>query len=100
LNLKHFGLRALRDVGWISARLLLRGQTNFVRSIWKFHSVFDPQLQLADHARDVRYELKPPPQTGSQDGRVPYIHAPGRRARRSLDLGTENFVNGSRMSAT
>ncbi len=96
LNQKHFGLRALRDVGWISARLLLRGQTNFVRSIWKFSSVFDPRLQLADHARDVRYELRPPAQTEPRGGPAPYIHAPGGRGRRALDAGTENFVNATR----
>jgi len=99
LNQKHFGLRALRDVGWISARLLLRGQTNFIRSIWKFHSVFNPRLQLADHARDVRYELKPPRPSEMQTGRAPYIHAPGSGARRALDSRTENFVNATRMSA-
>lgn len=99
LNQKHLGLRALRDVGWISARLLLRGQTNFVRSLWKFHSVFNPRLQLADHARDVRYELRPPVQSDPKAGRAPYIHAPGGRARRALDDRTENFVNATRMSA-
>jgi hypothetical protein len=99
LNQKHFGFRALRDVGWISARLLLRGQTNFIRSLSKFHSVFNPELQIADHAREVRYELRPPPTAGLEDGHAPYIHAPGGRARRTLDLRTENFVNATRMNA-
>lgn len=99
LNRKHLGLRALRDVGWISARLLARGQTNFIRSLWKFHSVFNPRLQLADHAQNVRYELRPPARTERNGGRAPYIHAPGSRARRALDDRTENFVNATRMSA-
>ena len=31
-------------------RLLARGQTNFLRMLWRFNSVFNPELQLADHA--------------------------------------------------
>ena len=95
LNQKHLGLRALREVGKISARLLLRGQTNFIRSIWKFNSVFDPSIQLVDHAREVRYKLRLP----SKEKRAPYIHAPAGRSRRSLDARTESFVEATRMSA-
>src|SRR5712692_10637303 len=39
---KHLGLSALRDVAGISARLLLRGRTNFVRSLFKLNSVYRP----------------------------------------------------------
>jgi hopanoid C-3 methylase len=100
LNRKHLGWRALRETAVLSARLLLRGQTNFVRSLWKFNSVFDPALQLADHARPARYELPlPPAPTASRvEPRGLYIHqAAGARARR-LDTETERFVDETRMA--
>src|ERR1700761_2090785 len=42
LNQKHLGWAALRDVAGIALRLLARGQTNFIRMLWKFNSVFNP----------------------------------------------------------
>ena len=53
LNRKHLGLAALRHTFFLSARLLAQGQTNFVRMLWKFNSVYNPQRQLADHQRPV-----------------------------------------------
>ena len=41
-------------------RLLARGQTNFVRMLWRFNSVFNPRRQLADHARPVAYQMRLP----------------------------------------
>ncbi|MBI4423793.1 MAG: hopanoid C-3 methylase HpnR [Elusimicrobia bacterium] len=61
LNRKHLGLSAARKTCSLAARLLLRGQTNFVRMLWKFDSVYNPKRQLADHERPVRYALTPPP---------------------------------------
>jgi hopanoid C-3 methylase HpnR len=60
LNRKHLGLSALASTAALSAKLLLKGQTNFVRMLWKFNSVYDPKRQLADHARFVDYEMKLP----------------------------------------
>lgn len=60
LNRKHLGLSALRSCAWLAARLLARGQTNFVKMLWRFNSVYDPERQLADHARPVRYEMRLP----------------------------------------
>jgi hopanoid C-3 methylase HpnR len=60
LNRKHLGLAALKATAGISARLLMKGQTNFVRMLWKFNSVYDPRRQLADHAQPVKYEMKLP----------------------------------------
>ena len=60
LNKKHLGFAALKATARIAARLLLQGQTNFVRMLWKFNSVYDPKLQLGDHARPVKYEMKLP----------------------------------------
>ena len=78
----------------IVARLLLRGQTNFVKSLFKLNSVYRPELLLADHARPVAYEIPLPPQAPharAGPGRRPslYIHAPRGRAGRAIDAATE-----------
>lgn len=64
LNKKHLGVAALRDTFFIAARLLARGQTNFVKMLWKFSSVYNPERQLADHARPVTYEMRLPKTLG------------------------------------
>src|ERR1700756_3926111 len=51
LNRKHLGFAALRSTAAIAARLALRGQTNFLRMLWKFSSVYSRDRQLNDHAR-------------------------------------------------
>src|SRR5204863_226023 len=43
LNRKHLGLSALKGTAVHAARLLARGQTNFVRMLWRFNSVFNPR---------------------------------------------------------
>ena len=102
LNRKHLGFRALYGVAGISTRLLLRGQTNFLRMLWKFNSVFNPALQMADHARPVRYEMAlPPPVEGKVDPKKLYIHGPqGRKGRAVLDDASERFVDETRMGAS
>jgi hopanoid C-3 methylase len=100
LNRKHLGWAALGGAAGKAARLLLRGQTNFLRMMWKFDSVFDPRLQLADHARPVRYALSPPPEPAP--GQAPaalYVHAPAGRRGRAIDDTTEQFVDATRMGA-
>src|SRR5215813_8995232 len=64
LNRKHLGWQALRDTLGLATRLLARGQTNFVRMLWKFNSIYDPALLLADHAQPVHYAMEPPPRSG------------------------------------
>jgi hopanoid C-3 methylase HpnR len=81
LNRKHLGWRALMEAGGIAAGLLLRGQTNFVRTLWKFNSVFNPALQLHDHARPVRYEIPLPKAHEMRSKASLYIHRPERRVR-------------------
>src|SRR6202048_998782 len=49
LSMKHLGLSALREAAGLAVGRLLRGQTNFVRMLWKFNSVYNPKLQIADH---------------------------------------------------
>ena len=101
LNRKHLGWAALRKTPGIAARLLLRGQTNFLRMLWNFNSVFDPALQLADHARPVRYELPLPPAhaEAALDRRALYVHAPAGRRGRAIDEATEQFVDATRIGS-
>ncbi len=61
LNMKHLGLSALKDTAVLAAKLLARGQTNFVKMLWRFNSVFNPQRQISDHQQPVRYEMRVPP---------------------------------------
>jgi hypothetical protein len=43
--------------------------------IWKFSRVYNPERQLADHARPVRYELPIPPARVNGGGRQAlYLH--------------------------
>jgi hopanoid C-3 methylase HpnR len=101
LNTKHMGWAAFKGAMGESARLLARGQTNFVRMLWKFNSVFDPRLQLADHAREVRYEMTPPPDmmAGRFDPKSLYVHGPQGRRGRAIDDATERFVEATRMGS-
>jgi hopanoid C-3 methylase HpnR len=65
LNRKHLGWAALRETFWLSAKLLAQGQTNFIRMLWKFSSVYNPGRQLADHRQPVKYEMNLP-KTGTE----------------------------------
>ena len=61
LNKKHLGLAALRDTFLIAAQHLAHGQTNFLRMLWKFNQVYNWERQVADHRREVRYDMALPP---------------------------------------
>ena len=82
LNKKHLGFAALRGTVWTAAKLLARGQTNFVRMLWRFNRAFNPARQLADHARPVRYALRLPPAPASP----PTPLSPSSQGRRARDL--------------
>ncbi|AMV46843.1 hopanoid C-3 methylase HpnR [Paraburkholderia caribensis] len=99
LNRKHLGWGALYRAAGEAASLLMRGQTNFVRMLWRFNSVFDPNLQLSDHAREVRYEMTPPPAQPPEESNVKvlYVHGPAGRKGRKIDDATEKFVDQTRM---
>ncbi|HSD50810.1 MAG TPA: hypothetical protein VLG48_05325, partial [Candidatus Methylomirabilis sp.] len=60
LNMKHLGVAGLSKTAVLAAGLLLKGQTNFVRMLWRFNKVYHPELQLADHRRPVKYEMRLP----------------------------------------
>ena len=61
LNRKHLGFRALWGASKMVLGHLWHGQTNFLRMLWKFHRVYNPERQYADHFRDGSYTLSPPP---------------------------------------
>ena len=100
---KHIDWRDIRGMAGISTRLLLRGQTNFVKSLFKLNSVYRTDLLLDDHARPAVYQIPlppPAPTEKSAPGRALYIHAPRGRAARAIDAATECFVDETRMGAS
>ena len=78
LNRKHLGLKALWGTGKIALNLLWRGQTNFLRMLWKFNKVYSPERQYAEHFRDVPYTLRPPQERGAAkpNPATLYVHTP------------------------
>jgi hopanoid C-3 methylase HpnR len=77
LNRKHLGFAALRDTFWLSARLLAQGQTNFLKMLWKFSSVYSPGRQLADHQQPVKYEIDLPRHSSEPLAKSSlYVHQP------------------------
>jgi hopanoid C-3 methylase HpnR len=77
LNRKHLGIAALRQTAGIAARLLARGQTNFVRMLWKFNKVYNAQRQYQEHFKPVQYKLRPPKRIGTLPSRAElYVHDP------------------------
>ena len=98
---RHLDWRQLWDASGIVARLLLRGQTNFVKSLFSLNSVYRPELLLADHAAPVAYEIPLPPQPIDRPAASSlYIHAPRGRKGRAIDAATERFVEETRMGAS
>ena len=98
LSMKHLGWSALRDAAGIAANRLLHGQTNFVRMLWKFNSVYNPKLQIADHEQPAKYQISlPPDQVQKLDRQTMYIHSTRGRSGREIDSQTEAFVDATRM---
>ena len=97
---KHMGWTAVRNMASNIGNQLMRGQTNFLRSLFKFDSVFNPKLQLADHSMPVKYQMAPPPQSRQRiDAKSIYIHQPSGRSGRQLDEASERFVDAGRSGA-
>jgi hopanoid C-3 methylase HpnR len=78
---KHLGVAALAKTTGIVARQLARGQTNFLKMIWKFDKVYSADRQYSEHLREAEYLL--PPQaatpTAVPDRKDLYVHVPSRR---------------------
>jgi len=78
LNRKHLGVAALRETAAIAAGLVMRGQTNFIRMLWKFKQVYNTRRQFADHQRPVTYAMRPPVAAGTRPrARDLFIHRGG-----------------------
>ena len=100
LNRKHLGIGQIWGATKNVASLLAKGQTNFVKMLFRFGSVYDPKLQLADHALPVRYEISQPPAPRARVERgALYVHQAAGRRGREIDVATERFVDETRMSA-
>jgi hypothetical protein len=98
-NRKHLGISALKALAGILTHNLARGQTNTLKMLWKFNSVYNPALQLADHRQPVRYQMSLPLEHRDLiDPRSLYIHPPRGRSGRSIDDATEQFVKQTRMN--
>ena len=78
LNRKHLGWGALKLYGGAALRAASRGQTNYIRMLWKFSTVYNTERQYADHLKPVRYEMRPPRQLlGAKPTKQDlYIHMP------------------------
>lgn len=91
LSMKHLGFAALRETAGLAAARLIRGQTNFLRMLWKFNSVYNPKLQIADHSQPVKYQISLPPARSEQFNRQSmYIHSARGRDGRQIDMRPSN----------
>jgi hopanoid C-3 methylase len=99
---KHLGWGQLCAAAHLVAGQLLRGQTNFVKSLFKLNSVYRPDLLLADHQAPVAYEIPETTRAPAQElaRTALYIHAPRGRKGRAIDAATERFVEETRMGST
>jgi hypothetical protein len=76
LNQKHLGFSALKDTFSLAVRFLAHGQTNFVKMLWKFSKIYNPERQFADHHRDVKYPITLPAPLRVADQKVLFVHKP------------------------
>jgi hopanoid C-3 methylase len=97
---KFSGFRQLAEVAGTVGRLLLRGQTNFLKSLFLLERVFRPELLLADHAAPTQYEIPLPAMAAAPGRSQLYIHTPRGRRSRQIDAATERFVEQTRAGST
>lgn len=79
LGSHHLAFSALRGAASIALRLALRGQTNFIRMMWKFGKVYNAERQYSEHFREVKYQMTPPPtvdKSGKPLAANLYVHLP------------------------
>lgn len=83
LNKKFMGWVALGRTLGLALGFLAQGQTNFVKMLWKFNSVYNYRRQVADHHREVRYAMQfPETRVEKLDPTALYIIQPQAPARR------------------
>ena len=101
LNRKHLGWAAVRGTFATASRLLLQGQTNFVRMLWKFSQVYNPERQYGDHLKEVKYTLSPPPEKQA-DRPTPvklFVHAPVAAGQRAAKADVAMFQRAEKENA-
>ena len=78
LNRKHLGFQGLKDAASFAAKLLMRGQTNFIKMLFKFSQVYNVNRQYDDHLREVQYAMRPPRaySTSKPNAAELYVHPP------------------------
>jgi hypothetical protein len=50
----------LKETAGLSAKLLLKGQTNFVQMLFKFNGAFNAEKLFADHQEPADYKMHLP----------------------------------------
>lgn len=60
INRKFMGWKTAVAVSRIIAGQLIHGQTNFLKMLFRFKSVYNPKRQFADHAQPVKYHMRRP----------------------------------------
>jgi hopanoid C-3 methylase HpnR len=64
INRKFMGWRTAVAVSRILAGQLARGQTNFLRMLFKFSKAYNPERFYADHFQEVKYSMRRPSEYG------------------------------------
>jgi magnesium-protoporphyrin IX monomethyl ester (oxidative) cyclase len=83
INKKQFGWRGAYRLARLIAARLWRGQTNFVRMLFRFNSVINTERLLADHAAAPSYSMRPPdPARSTAKADSLFIHPPAPRLRK------------------
>jgi magnesium-protoporphyrin IX monomethyl ester (oxidative) cyclase len=89
INAKFMGWRTALSVSRILARQLSRGQTNFLKMLFRFRSVFNAKRFHDDHARAQRYKLRKPSEYHCKPSREElYVHRPQHDAVRRASART------------
>ena len=79
LNRKHLGWSGVVKYGFPAVKALARGQTNYVKMLWKFATIVNQNRQYQDHQRPVTYEMRPPrPAVSKPDPNDLFIHLPAK----------------------
>src|SRR5215831_9336065 len=98
---KHMNWRTTPMLARVLAHNLRRRQINFIRGIMNYKRVYNVEKMLADHVRPVRYQLPSRAEPNAPIARSAlYIHAPRRRAARTIDDFTEGFVDETRVGTS
>jgi hypothetical protein len=91
---KHFNWRTALLAGSETLKLLMRGQTNFVRGMMLYSQTYNLEKMLNDHAQPVRYELPLRPSNartaaagpGTRKAANLYVHRPHQTPRADAEL--------------